>query len=360
MTFTPSVIHPGKLSCWLAVGLGVLLTGASHGADSDGKYRVSFSFGAAFNISAKFRGHPGDVNLQNPSSQSGAAYFDNGYAGPDVSADPNLTTYWGYDQADQRIISGGNVIGMNYERTTAVSDTASPTMDADPSPSGEVVVRRRIAGSSWPAFGVEFGASYTELEMDDNSPYSAHGQRTGYTFGLPGPVDAELFPPAGYQGPFNGLGPVLNLKPTASPTTTVPRSVTVSGSRRINAEVFGIRLGPFLEFPISERLTASISGGVVVALINDRVKWQESVSINTATSSGYWTGQTSVSQNHWGTAYGYYFGADVIYALDQHWLVVGGCKLQGLGTYEHNIGQGEMEMDLSQSIFVSLGLGWSF
>jgi hypothetical protein len=316
--------------------------------------------GAAFNVSAKFHGQPGGQNFQNPQGQSGTTYFDNGYVGPDVSGDASLTTFWGYNRADQPIIAGGNVIGINYERTTVAPDSTSPRLDADPSPSGEILVRRRIANSGWVTFGVEFGVSYTRFDLDDNSPYSTDGQRTSYSFSLPSPVDADLFPPIGYQGPFNGLGPNLSLGQTTGQTLTVPDAVAVSGTRRVEVDIFGFRLGPYLEFPFNDRFAASMSGGAVVALISDQVTWNGNVSVNSATDNGYWSGQTSAKGSHCGAAYGYFVSADVSYSVSEDWSTVAGCRLQGLSTYKHKIGEGEMRLDLGQSFIVSLAVRYSF
>jgi hypothetical protein len=360
MTHTLSTFCRRKLWCCLPVGLVVLLPSLGSGADPDDNYRVSFSLGAAFNVSAKFRGHPGIPNMQNPQGQSGTAYFDNGYVGPDVSGDASLTTFWGYNRADQPIIASGNVLGLNYERTMVTPDSTSPRLDADPSPSGEILVRRRIANSGCVTFGVEFGASYTRFDLDDNSRYTTDGQRTGYSFGLPSPVDADLFPPAGYQGPFNGLGPNLSLGQTTGQTLTIPGAVAVSGTRRVEADILGFRLGPYLEFPFNEKFAASISGGAVVALIADRVTWNENVSVNSATDNGYWTGQTSARGSQCGEAYGYFVSADVSYSVNDQWSTVAGCRFQGLGTYKHKIGEGEMQLDLGQSFIVSLAVRYSF
>jgi len=359
MTLARSTIRRREFWCCFPVGL-VLLLNTSSGADSDKNYHVSFSAGAVFNIAANFRGHPGTLNLQNPQSQSGTAFFDNGYVGPDVSGDANLTTFWGYNRADQPIIAGGNIIGMNYERTTAAANSTSPTVEAGPSPSGEILVRRGIAKSTRVTFGAEFGASCTRFDFNDDSSYALDGNRTGYSFSLPGPVDPNLFPPAGYQGPFNGLGPILNQGQTTGQTTTAPGAIVVSGRRQIEADVFGLRLGPYLEFCFSEEFAASISGGAVVALINDSVTWSETVSVSSSTDNGYWTGQSSASGNKCGVAYGYYVGADVSYSINERWSVLAGGKLQGLGTYTRKIGEGELDLDLRRSVMVSLAIRYSF
>ena len=361
MTPTSSIIRHGNFWLCLPLGLAVTIPNAGLAADSNGNYRVSFSLGAAFNISAKFSGHPGALNLQSSQSQAGAANFDNGFVGADVSGDPNLTTFWGYSRVNQPVADGnGNVIGLNYERTTVAADSMSPKIDADPSLAGEILLRRSISTSGGRTIGVELGVSYMSLSLHDDSAYTVDGQRTGYSFALPSPVNAELFPPPGYQGPFNGLGLNLNQSQTTGQTVAAPAAIAVSGSRRIDADVFGFRLGPYWEIQFDETLAASFSAGAVVAFINDSVTWSESISVNTATDNGYWTGQSSASGSRSGVAYGYYVGADVNWSLNERWSVVGGCRVQDLGTYTHGIGLGQMQLSLRRSIFVSLGVGYSF
>ena len=98
----------------------------------------------------------------------------------------------------------------------------------------------------------------------------------------------------------------------------------------------------------------------MLALINDSVTWSESVSVSSSTANSYWTGQSSASGSKCGVAYGYYVGADVSYSMNEHWSVVAGCKMQGLGIYTREIGQGQLELDLRRSVIASLAVRYTF
>jgi len=186
------------------------------------------------------------------------------------------------------------------------------------------------------------------------------GQRTDYTHGLAAAMPAGLFPPAGYQGPYSGLGPNLNPTPTAGQTTTSVGAVLASGSREVDADIFGFRFGPYLELPITRRFSVSASAGLALALVHDQVWWTEQLAVNTANVNHYWTGQSSVAGDSLGVTAGFYLGAGVNYYLSPKLRLFGGGRFQDAGTYRHEIGQGEMNLDLRQAFNLELGLGYSF
>ena len=343
-----------------AVGLSASVLSARADDDTASAWQVRVSANTLFNVSARFKGHPGLPLLTSSHDQPGAANYDNGYVGRDISGDPNLSTYWGYNQSSQQIISGGNVTGLNYQRTTPLAGQSSPSMDADPSVGGEITLRRQLGKWHELRYGLELGASYNHVDLKDNSSYMTTGQRTGYSYGLAAPINAGLFPPAGYQGPHNGLGPVINPTPTAGSSSAVPNAVLVSGSREVNADIFGFRFGPYFELPITKKLSTSVSAGGAVALVHDHVSWTEQLAVNTATDNGYWTGQSSVSGDSVGATAGFYAGADLNYLLSKGWTLFGGIRFQDAGTYSHHIGQGQVDLNLGQTFTVDLGVGYSF
>ena len=207
---------------------------------------------------------------------------------------------------------------------------------------------------------MEFGFNFNSLSIGDKSGYNAAGRRTSYTHSLPGPVDEVLFPPAGFEGPFNGLGPIINPTAVAGASTVVPNAVAISGSREVDADLFGFRLGPYAELPVTDKFSAAVSAGLMVAVVRDEVNWRETQRVSTATTAGYWTGSTSVSENSAGAAVGFYAGLDLAYRFTDNLSVIAGARLQSLGTYKHSLGAGRMELDLGTTASINLGVGWSF
>jgi hypothetical protein len=288
----------------------------------------------------------------------GAVNYDNGYVGLDISGDPNYSTYWGYNQASQQILSGGNVVGLNYQKTTVPTGIGSPSADADPAPGAEITLRRQLTEWGPARFGLELGADYNHAEVNDSSSYSAAAKQTAYSYAFPVPVAPGLFPPPGYQGPFNGAG--LNINPTATTggSISVPNAVSISGKRDVTADLFGFRFGPYVELPVTKRFSASLSAGVLVALVYDSVTWSENLSVNTG--SVVWSGSSSVSGDSVGVTAGVYVGGDLSYKLSKDWSVIGGVKFQDAGTYTHDIGAGKMDLNLGHAISANLGIGYSF
>jgi hypothetical protein len=57
---------------------------------------------------------------------------------------------------------------------------------------------------------------------------------------------------------------------------------------------------------------------------------------------------------------GGYVGANVSYALSKSWSALAGVQYQNLGRYKQNLGSKQAELDLSKSVFVNVGFGFSF
>jgi hypothetical protein len=330
------------------------------GNDSDSPWEVRFSGNTLFNVSATFKGHPQKPTLTSSQDQPGAANYDNGYVGRDISNDPNNSTYWGYQHTGQQILSGGSVTGLNFERTTALANPSSPSTDADPSFGGEITLRRRFVEWEGISFGLELGASYNKIDIQDTSAYLNAGQRTGTSYAFPSPIDVNLFPVAGYHGPFNGVGPVINPNPIPGQSMNVPNATTVTGLREVEADVFGFRFGPYIELPITKNITLSFSSGALLMVVSDHVTWDQTLDVSTATEQGYWHGSTSASDSSAGVTAGFYVGSDLSFSFNESWSIFAGIRFQDAGTYKHDIGNGQMDLNLGQAYSVNLGLSYSF
>ncbi len=333
---------------WCAAGLSVSVLPALAQDDFTTPWQVRLSANTMLNVTTRFQGHPGQPLVS----------YDNGYVGTDVSGDPNLSTYWGYNQSSQQILSGGNVTGLNYERTTPLANQSSPRGEAGPSAGGEITLRRQLGEWREIRYGLELGAGYNKVHVQADSSYVAPGRRTDYSHGLITPMDPVLIPP-GYQGPYEGAGPNINPTPTVGQTSIIPNAVQISGSREVDADVFGLRFGPYLELPLTQKLSASVSVGGMLALVRDQVSWTEQIIVNTALN-GDRTGQSSVSGDSCGVTAGFYAGADLNYLLTKQWTLFVGARFQNAGTYTHSIGQGQMDLNLGKTFSVELGVGYSF
>ena len=371
-----------KDHCNLAVKLAsaVLLTGVataeqdqdspSYYIDSSDSLTLSMRFG--LNMSGKFLGTGGspapyDHGALTP---NGAAYnFDNGYVLTDVSGNNNNQTYYyGFDNESQVTGSRGVQQYLNLDRT-ARSAVGNPNDSLyDPRIGAELTYNHRLgAKDNWHhlSYGIEVAANYTPLSFSDSYVNGNVTETTSqYTYAFPSGVTAPLTAPfqGAYSGPGSGGSPyaILDVPPNGQLPTPTIISQTAGyqfiAQQNFNADLWGFRLGPYLEMPLSKRLSVHVSGGFAVGLLDANASWTETL---TAPNGGGSTSTSGAGKN-FDVLYGEYARLNFAYQLDRHWAAEIGAQFQDLGTYSHNFGGRTVQLDLSQSIFVEAGLTYRF
>jgi YD repeat-containing protein len=311
-----------------------------------------FGFNARFglNISAKFRSMSG-ISLTAPprATPDGNQYnYDDGYVLTDISGNAGGQTWnWGYDQAGQ---ISGNTILMHRSTVSADAPSATGIGGGDPQSGFEFTYDRELGNRDKLHYGLEAAVNYMNVSMKDASTFSGNVSRLtdAYPF-----TSGTTPPPTPYQGSFNGPGFVIGATPVSS--TTIPGGATIVDQRSFDADIWGFRLGPYAEYPLSQNLDLWFSGGLAVGLVDGSASWSETASI-----AGGGTLSGSGGGNDLGLLCGGYLSANVSWQLSEHWSANGGLQYQYLGTYEHNFGGQGVQLDLSKSMFITVGLGYSF
>jgi hypothetical protein len=309
--------------------------------------RAGAHFG--LNINARFK-HSG--RFMAPSGPGGTQAgqnheYDDGFVRRDESDNfGGYTQYWGYDGSGQD--TGSSIL---FHSSTSRGAGPGREIECDPQYGLDVIYSRemgRIRNGRW---GFEAGFSWTPIVLRDNHNYRGSVQRIedaySYTPGTSPPT-------APYEGKFNEPGFVLNDTPTRS-VSTIPGGALVTGSRELNADLFGLRLGPFLEMPIGRRCSLYVSGGLALGGVSSEFTWRERVSIEGA---GTFSGRGHGSEGD--VLVGGYLGAKFNVELRERITAYLGVQYQHLGEYEHSEKGRKAVLDLSQSIFFSVGLGYSF
>lgn len=338
----------------------ILAALAAHAGDEDccGPDRdlnsLSFSARFGFNIGTRFK-NPGHINLANIGRKTpdGLNFnYEDGYVLQDVSGGVDGYTYnWGFDNASQVSPAASPNNHLALSRTTSAEAMSSPWKDADVSMGGELVYRRefgtfeRSHNMHW---GIEAAGNYANLSFNDHTSFGGMVTRQTDTF-VPYP-DAEITDPR--QGTFNGPGTLLNDTPISKDFTSSPANI--SGIRKIDADMWGFRVGPYLEIPVARHLNASLSGGFAGAFLNVDASWNETLTVGTTQYPFSGGGH----DNNW--RFGYYLAANAEYQFAKDWSVVGGAQYQSLSKYEQAIAGRTVDIDLSHAIFVTLGLSYRF
>jgi hypothetical protein len=315
--------------------------------------RFGASFRAAFNVEVEFKNVGAFVALPGRLTLDGDAYnYDDGYVLEDSTQNTGgFTRYWGYDNASQ-VPGDGTILMSTYS-----SSGATASEDDKIYPGGEITYSRILGGGDNWRWGLETALNYMNFSAHDSSTASASVTRLSDAYALP-PLEGGGFvnpPPAPYQGRYelqpegNPVIGATQVGPTSMSTVTAP----VTGSRRFEADVFGLRFGPFLEVPLGGDLFLTISGGLSLAEVRSDFKFNDT----TAIVNGISAAGSGSDQN---VQMGAYVAGNMIYKLGGTWELFGGVQYQDVGRYSHKENGRKAVLDLSKSLFVVLGASVSF
>jgi len=338
-----------------SVSLAVCLCTTVASAQNDETNRVSLSARFGFNIKARFKGLN---NLQPPGSSrttpNGDNYnYDDGYVLTDNSGNfGGQTWYWGYDNSAQQI-SGNNIV---LSRSTLNENAGATKTEDDLSYGAEVMYSRLLSTKDHMRLGLELAGNYMNLSLSDSRTVSSAVTKTSYPFPFtPGTTPPTATPAAPYQGSFEGPGFIIGDTPGEPTTTTIPGGASIAGNRKFDANLWGLRFGPNLEWVFNPNWKISLSGGIAGALVDAEVSWNETVIMNGASSAPV-SGSDDTARMRWG----FYVGTTLSWQFAERWSVLAGFQYQDLGKFVHRFGGREVELDLSQSMYATIGIGYNF
>ena len=346
-----------QTSITLALAIGATsLTGLLHAEQAQTNRLNRFSFDARFglNVTARFK-NLGRLTLQ-PATRTtpdGTPYnYDDGYVLTDISGNYGGQTWnWGYDQPSQ--ISGNNIL---MSRTQIDANTASPAGKSEDNPNlgAELAYNRELGQRGKMHYGIEAAVNFFNISLQDKSSFAGGVFRTTDAYPFTPGTTPPLTPPT-YQGTYAGPGFVLGDTPVSSTTTFLPGGANITGQRQFDANIWGFRLGPYAQIPLGTNFDLSFSAGLAAGLVCSSASWHETVTVTggpTATSAGRGSDMSLLL--------GGYASAKATYHLSQRWSLEGGVQFQTLGVYDKSVGGRKVELDLSKSIFIVVGLGYSF
>jgi len=343
--------HPISLGL-IASALLVPAMMAEGQTETNSLNHIRFVPRAAFGITAKFM-NAGVLSLDPAGRRTpdGSAYnYGDGYVLTDVSGNQGGQTWnWGYDSSSQ--ISGNTILMHQSTASQNISSSGSADL-ANPGWGGELIYDRELGTRGKMHYGLESAVSYLNISMhasaagvgDVTQATDAYSFTTGAT------------PPASpYQGTFNGPGFLIGSSPAGSTTTVLTGAANITSSQKLKANIWGLRLGPYLDFPVDEGLDLSVSAGLAAALLNSSVSWSENVN-----TTGIGTVNFSGGGHSMGYLWGGYIGANLSWQLSKRWDAEAGAQYEYLGIYRHSFGGSNVELNFSKSIFVTLGISYSF
>ena len=323
-----------------AVGVGA----AAHAQDQNDFWgRFNLSYRAAFNISASFSGVGGYA----PPGNGAAGTYNDGFVGVDSSGNAGgYTTYWGYNSSSQ--ISGNDIL-MSRSVSSGVN---SGDTDSGVHHGVELSYAQPLGGGQHWHWGIEGAVNWTGISISDSRALFGNVVKTtdGYSLG------GSIPPVAPYSGPQSGPGTLLQVNPLDSHSVVNQfNAAQITGSRKIDADLYGIRLGPYLELPVCKHLAFELGAGLSVGLVNSDFSYNESVAV-----TGLPTQIHAGSGNDFSAVVGGYARAQADVRLTDHFSLNAGVEFDDLGTYDQTVGSETAHLDLSQTIYATAGLSYRF
>jgi len=314
----------------------------THVTTNPNRFSVNARFGV--NINAKFKSAAfGPSTAIGGTGSALEHFYEDGFVRVDGSGNAGGTTwFWGYNNASQ--ISGNNILLHSTSGTDAGS---TGDVSSDPQYGVELVYNRQFGTFGRDIrWGLEAGLGWSSISISDRSAISGGLSRVTDSYAFePGTTP----PGAPYAGTFGGPGFEISDTPVRSSAAIAGSSL--NGSRELEADLFAVRVGPYLEFPIGEHCLVGVSGGFAMGGIQSDYSWSQGV-------PGGLTFRGSGSDND--ILYGGFVGANFTYAFNERWSVDAGAQFMSLGKYTHSSGGANAELDLSKMVWFSVGMGYSF
>jgi hypothetical protein len=334
--------------------------------------KFGLSYRAAFNVGVKFKNLGGfaPVSAVNPGPDTGYQVnrtYEDGYNLVDDNnnsyGDLHATRNWGYLNAGQVVdTADSRFVAMHV--TTSQGAVSTPDVGEDVSHGFEINYSREFQDrGSW-KWGIESAFGYMPVSVNDTRPLTATVNQLTHLFEVPldEGTNERYVPDAPYAG-SNSPGPLLGSEPTVS-SQTYADGALISGNRRFDADIFGFKVGPYVEIPLTKKLSVNLSGGMALVFVSSDFSFAENVSL--AGAVPYFgsnpTRNASGSDSESDLMLGGYLAGNLALKLDPNWTCFGGVQFQGAGSYNHSDSTTGKKavLDLSQTVFATLGISYSF
>ena len=337
------------------MGLGLaavaLAAGSVQGADQPGRYgRLGISYNLNFNVTASFSNIGAFPALSNPNAPlvnpGDVRTYDDGFVGMDISGNAgNLTTFWGYNNAGQ--IQGGNLV---LSSSSSAGGADSLNNDSKLQHGVELTYSFPIRSADWGGWGFEGAFGWMPVSITDSQAVSSSVTMQVDSY----PDNGIVFPVPPFAGTVAGPGPLLGATP-ATAFVTVPGGMLTTGQRKIDASVFAFKLGPYLDYNLTDRVTFTLSGGLTLAVVDSEFTYNELNTIGGVGAQAF-SGQDRSSD----LLVGGYVGARVAWWLTDNVNIFTGVTYQNVGSFSQQANGRNAKLNLGNTIALNVGLGFSF
>lgn len=315
-------------------------TGMLHADDADNvwpeKDRVQLGYRMGFNMSLKLRNIASPVAANNP-SMTGKSYTD-GFVGTDETGNAGgLTTYWGYQNAGQ--VRDGNKYLLLHNSGSGQIGSA---LNNDVNNGLELTWDHELARYKHVRLGMEAAFNWMEILVKQTCTAPS------------GVLGVDAFP-LGYtppSAPYTGSATSVPFMPLLG---TTPTGLPMTVFSDFDANLYGFRLGPYLDVPLSKRLLLTFASGLAVTLADSQFSYTQSY-----TTPGGGGVLSRESTSDFDAVMGGYAEIQGTLKLTKQINLFTGIQYQASDSYKVTAGDKQAELDFGNAWYWTLGLSYSF
>jgi SH3-like domain-containing protein len=313
-------------------------------------YRVGYHMTASISRMAPFMS-AAELGLSTAPGVS--RVYDDGFVRVDSSGNAEkLTWNWGYSEPEQ--VSTADSVELHSFSGNFSSEAQRLGGDA-PQHGFEVTYNRQVSnlGGKYDngTWGFLVGFSRTDFSVHDSQSLAATLNTTTDIY----PLGGVIPPLAPYQGSFQGPGPLISSVPERG-FSSFANGASIIGQRSFEADIYGLRIGPYVEIPIGRYLSVSLNFGVAVGVVDSELRYSNTLVIPGSSVRLSQTGRSSDN----GVVPGWYYGLNVNVPIYRSLSVTGGFQFEGFDRYTHNSGSDRVELNMFDARFFKVGLAYSF
>ncbi len=324
------------------------------------KRRNRFSLKATFNFNIKTEFTSATANNSGALVPGVNRSYDDGFVFRDVSGNVGGTTWnWGYNTAGQSLaadpaapfagassLAFHSVSSLADGRTRGSRDRMLPGVELNYE---EVLGRFHITEKRRANVGILVSFGHLRVGQNDTGSLAGFAGLTTDKY-APGAVLPPLAP---YSGSFAAPGPLL---PDVPLTRTVgPVAATGTVNNKLEGSLYSFNLGPFIEFPLHDRVSLTLGGGLGVVYASTTYSFRETVvvpGIVTASRAG------RVAADDW--LFSATAKANLYVALSQAWSWELGLAYQYAGNSRSSVQGKSSNLQLDGIMSVNTGLNYAF
>ena len=320
--------------------------------------RLSLKARFSFNVNTDFRSS--NPNNTGPAAGAGDRFYDNGFVRNDAATAGGTTWFYTSQNAGQNSPAGSGSLFFHSVSSPADGQVRG---DNDVLPGvelnyEEIFGSRHVIGERPWGFGLIAGVSFANVDHRNNDPL------TGTASVLEDVYTTVLGPPnlpgvAGtFTAPAAGGFALLTDGPTRLPAFTSAATGTLVND--LNGQLYAFELGPLMEIPITETVSAVLAGGFGMVLADLEYAFSEAFTLTTTQNGSPAAIARAGSVSDLSLLLGGFARLNLRYQFDDRWAAEVGFQYQNLGDTDRRVGGKSATLNLDHVLSVNGGVSYAF